>query len=112
PSLYGRFRTGTRTPSIWRWSYAVVTSMYFAFDVGSHRLIKLESGNPAHGMTIDHASTQRWRYTRSSSVSPLRTSSRSITPFFAHSPSIDTFHGCVLKSRAYCSGPSLSVPNS
>jgi hypothetical protein len=35
--------------------------MYFAFDVGSHFLMKSESGNPTHGITIDQRSTQRCR---------------------------------------------------
>ena len=35
--------------------------MYFAADVGSNRLIKVLNGNPRHGITIDHPSTQRCR---------------------------------------------------
>jgi len=31
----------------------------FAFDVGSHFLIRSASGKPTHGITIDQASTQR-----------------------------------------------------
>ena len=33
-------------------------------------------------------------------------------PFFAHSPSIATVHGSVLRFRANIDGESLSVPNS
>jgi hypothetical protein len=54
--------------------------MKFAFDVGPQRLMKLPSGIPAQGTTIDQASTQRILYTRSSIVSPLRMSSKEYLP--------------------------------
>jgi glycine/D-amino acid oxidase-like deaminating enzyme len=63
-------------PAHWGWSVPVVTTPdglpwigphrnypfhFFALAFGWHFLMKLASGNPTHGITIDHASTQRCR---------------------------------------------------
>ena len=61
PSTYGHFSTGTRWPGICFGSSSVVNSTNLALPVGSRRLIRSPSGKPSHGMTIDHASTQRMR---------------------------------------------------
>src|ERR1022692_2479199 len=67
---------------------------------------------PTHGTTIDQASTQRCRYTRSSSGASARISSMVNLPGLLHRPSTLTVHGSVLKFLAYPAGSLLSVPNS
>ena len=66
---------GDRCPTISVGRTSVVNSTNFALPVGSIRLTKSPSGNPTQGMTIDQASTQRSRYTRSSSGNHFRMSS-------------------------------------
>jgi hypothetical protein len=63
-------------------------------------------------MIIDHASTQRRRYTRSSSGRPLSTSSSVNLPLFSHSPLTVTDHGVGLKAPEFAAGSPLSMPNS
>jgi hypothetical protein len=53
----------------------VVNSMNLAVDVGSSRATMLASGIPIHGITIDHPSTNRCRYTFSTGVNPAMKSS-------------------------------------
>src|SRR5207245_6648296 len=72
PSTYGQSSDEyPKNPGFWAGNWAgsssVVNSTYFACPVGSTRLRSGASGNPIHGITIDHASTQRSEYTRSSS---------------------------------------------
>ena len=57
--MYGHGSVGIRVRGIWTEFASVMNSMNFAFDVGWTFLIKSASGNPTHGITIDHASTQR-----------------------------------------------------
>ena len=48
-------------PGISAGRYTVVNATYFACDVGCTSFSSFESANPFHGITIDHASTQRSR---------------------------------------------------
>ena len=61
---------------------------------------------------MDHASTQRWRYTRSCTGSLPTSSSNEYGRGFLTSPSTFTVHGIGLKSFASSFGSSLPVPNS
>src|SRR5262245_28389056 len=60
-STYGHSSTGYRWPGISAGRITVLNATYFAFDVGLKRLSTSASGIPIHGITIDHASTQRRR---------------------------------------------------
>ena len=90
----------------------MVKATYRAWLVGSTRLSKAPSGKPIHGMIIDHASTQRSEYTRSSSGNPLSSSSTSKVFGLATSPSTFTVHGRVLNAPLRRAGSSLLTPNS
>ncbi|MEN9812129.1 MAG: hypothetical protein RL479_815 [Verrucomicrobiota bacterium] len=86
----------------------------FASGSGSAKAISLASGKPSHGMTIDHASTHRKRYTRCSAP-PIRVT-RSLASIFRGlriRPEISTVHGSVFQPRlALTLGSPLPVPNS
>ena len=65
-----------------------------------------------HRTTIDHASTQRNLYKRSSMVMALIMSSKAYAPGLSTIPLICTVQGLIVKALAYWAGSSLPVPNS
>src|SRR5262249_1482110 len=117
PSTYGQSSDEKpKNPGFWAGNWAgsssVVNSTYFAWPVGSTRLSSDPSGNPIHGITIDHASTQRSEETRSSRGNRRSSSSMSSVLGLCTSPSTWTVHGrgrSVWPSRE---GSSLLTPNS
>jgi len=60
-------RRSVRLPGICLGSRSDLKATYFRARGGLDLLSRSPSGKPTHGMTIDQASTQRIRYTRSSS---------------------------------------------
>ena len=101
-----------RTPGIIFGSAALVKATYLAPDCGSTRSSSLLKENPAQGITIDHASTHRMRYTRSSGGLILRSISKSNVVGLPHRPSTWIFQPSVLKLPTFWATPSLSVLNS
>ena len=99
-------------PGICSGSTSVWNSTYLAAPVGSTRLRSADSGYPIHGITIDHPSTQRWAYTRSSRGASFRMSSMSNVFGFWQSPPTSTVQGRVRRVCAFSAGSDLSVPNS
>ena len=95
PSVYGQSITGAPSPGICFRSASVTNSTNLALPVGSTRLISSDSGKPTHGTTADQASTQRSRYTRSSSGASFINSSMSKVLGFFTAPSTWTVHGRV-----------------
>ena len=84
---------------------------YFAPEVGLASATSLDSGKPVHGTAIDHASTQRCRYSRSSRPTFRIRSSTPISKGFSTRPSIFSVQGWVL--RALAAGSTVfDVPNS
>ena len=61
PSRYGQSSTLRFWPGICCSSTSVSNATYFASEVGAKRFSTSASGIPTHGITIDHASTQRSR---------------------------------------------------
>ena len=89
-----------------------MNATYLAWLEGSTRLSSAWSGKPIHGMIIDHASTQRSAYTRSSSENARSSSSTSKVFGLATCPSTFTVHGRGLRLAASRAGSSLLTPNS
>ncbi len=112
PSTYGQGNTPERCPGICCTSYNVVNSTYRANDVGSAWFSRALSSNPFHGITMDQASTQRCRYTRSSAGNLARISSISQVLGRCTSPSTRTVQGRGFSVCAFRDGSSLPVPNS
>jgi len=104
--MYGHGRRSVRCIGNRPVSCNVVISTYLAFGCGSTRLITSAIGMPTQGITNDQASTQRKRYTRSSSVYGLMKSSMSYSPGLPTSPSILIFQGRGLKFFELFLGPS------
>ena len=71
----------------------VFMTTYFAAEVGLAKSTSARIGNPVHGTAIDQASTQRCRYSRSSSGMRRIRSSIAISSGFSTSPSIFTVQG-------------------
>ena len=69
-------------------------------------------GNPCHGITIDHPSTQRIRKTSLSGMNIEAKSSTVNVCGFSTNPPTDSVHGEVLNDCASFATPSLSVENS
>src|SRR4051794_39976256 len=61
PSTYGKSMPAENDESIIFLSYRVSKATYFAELSGSTASSNFLSGKPTHGITIDHASTQRKR---------------------------------------------------
>ena len=66
---------------------------YFADPSGRARSTSFASGNPVQGIVIPHASTQRWRVTRSSSGIRRISVSASVRISSSTRPSMTTSHG-------------------
>jgi hypothetical protein len=116
PSTYGQSSADPKklrlVPGICSGSTRVWNSTYFAAPVGSTRLRRAERGYPIHGMTIDHPSTQRSAYTRSSRGARRTISSMSNVLGLWQSPPTSTDHGRGRRVWALSAGSDLSVPNS
>ena len=84
----------------------------FAPPIGSTRSSNLASGKPDQGITIDHPSTHRMRYTRSSSGIDFISSSRSNTFGLWTIPSTATCQGFDTNPAAAAATLSLLVVNS
>ena len=61
PSLYGQSSMEVFWPGICSGRRTEMNSTYLASAVGSTALISADKLKPTHGITIDHASTQRRR---------------------------------------------------
>ena len=113
PSRYGQPILGLqRRSGIWSGSHSVSKATYLASPAGSARRITSASGKPRQGTTIDHPSTHRKRYTRSSTAEGETKSSSWYSAGLAHSPSTLIVQGDVTSPWARRAGSSLSSPNS
>src|SRR6516165_3948530 len=100
PSIYGQGYQTCFWPDAVLGSRNVSICTYFAEPNGFAKSTKAAIGKPVHGTAIDHASTQRWRYSRSSSGNFFRRSSRSTVISLSTMPSILIVHGRVFSAWA------------
>ena len=98
PSVYGHGYQCCLNPGIASLSIIVSKTIYLAFDNGFTNEIKLAKGKPIQGTIIDHASTHRCRYTRSSIGSWLSKSSQSNFLGLSTNPSMVIDQGLVLRA--------------
>ena len=84
---------------------------YLAPEAGLAKSISAFIGKPLHGTAIDQASTQRKRYSRSSSGIWRMRSSKSTVISFSTMPSKTTVHG---RMRSFCAALAMRLwlPNS
>src|SRR3569623_3082659 len=113
PSTYGHSSTALLLWFGKRFgSNSVSNATNLALPCGSTFSSSFLTEKPAHGTTIDHASTQRWRYTRSSGGALARKSSRSNVFGLPTSPPTSLFPPSVLQPFDAPATASLFVVNS
>ena len=113
PSTYGQlYGPPSRCPGISSGRFTVSKRTNFASLFGTTASRMREIGNPCHGITIDHPSTHRNRYTRSSGLNIATRSSVEKVRGFSTSPPTDSVHGDVVNFSETLATRSLSVENS